>query len=462
MSKLFVYAILSSLFVLISCTNDTNPSQLDEGKEVAALIKLELPDMQLPAITKAAEGTNKENLIDDLYLYVFDQSNKLIDQVKATIPNNEALTKAVTANLNATKEPVTLIALANMDTNGLMPEFSKGTAKSEFLKSLVFDAQGQDEELRIPMWGECSLPNGIYTDDEPILISMTRALASVEVLVDTKLVINFDLDEVWLLGTYDKGYVTPIDNNGNLQKGKISIPADADGGEREIGSAYYKEGLSNTGVKFYVPESKLKKTLSNDNLPLRSLCVIIGGNTTIDGETQYSYYRLDLLLENTKDEELEITRNTRYIYKINAVHAFGTESPKAALDKSIPDNASRAIDATKVMVVGGEATEKECIEKGLNDITTDGTDYIAVNSSTLEAKYNSENKMYYAKIQIYTNYSGGWKMIDMPEGIIAQQKTGEAKVFYETFIWIEPKTTNPLFYIMAGGVWKTITITGVQ
>lgn len=407
--------------------------------------------MQLPTVTKAVSV--EEDQITKLWLYMFDESDKLIYQVSATVPVGVDVTKAVTANLKATKESVTLMALANVDSE----TFALQTSKADVLKAFEFDAPDNRASVSIPMWGEVELPNGLYTDDASIKIPMTRSMACVEVLVDEQLVINFDLEEVYLVGTYNKGFVAPINVDGLLQKNTISVPADATG-SRSLDVAYYKKGLTNLGAKFYVPESLLtSETLPNGEIR-RSLCMIIGGNTTIDGEDNFGYYRLDFLYQNTINEETSVKRNTRYVFKIDAVHEFGGEDVQTVFEKSIPDNASRISVSTEIMTVGETPTEDDCIEKGLNDITTDGVDYLAVNNSNLKAIKNIDG-MYYAKIQIFTNNSDGWKMIDMPEGIIAQQKSGAANVFYETFIWIKPEVTNPLFYIKAGGVWKTITIT---
>lgn len=445
--------IFTFLLLLASCSQEEIVKG-GEKEDVVAKIQLELPNMQLPTVTKAASA--EENQINDLWLYMFNQSGELIYQIRGTVAANGNATKAVTANLKATQESVTLMALANVSS--ITHEFTLGTSKADILKSLVFDAPSQAGTVSIPMWGEVDLPNGLYTDDAAVKIPMTRAMACVEVLVDPNLVINFELTDAYLVGTYDKGFVAPINANGILQKGTISIPADAKG-NRVLDDDYYKGNLDNTGTKYYVPESLLKSDKFTSGEIRRSLCLIVGGYTTIDGDRRKGYYRLDFLLQNTVNQDMSVERNIRYIFKIDAVHEYGVGSAQAALDKSIPDNASRISASTTIMVVGQTNTQEDCIEKGLNDITTDGVDYLAVNTSTPVAVYNNENKMYYAKIQIFTNYSGGWQMIDMPDGIIAQQKTGEPNVFYETFIWMDPSVSNPLFYIKAGGVWKTISIT---
>ena len=450
--------LFTFLFIFASCSQEDIVKGSND--DVVAKIQLELPSMQLPTVTKSASA--EENQINDLWLYMFNESGQLIYQVQGTVGAGDA-TKAVTANLKATQEAVTLMALANVSS--ITHEFAVNTSKADILKSLVFDVPSQEGNVFIPMWGEVSLPNGLYTDDAAIKIPMTRALACVEVLVDENLVINFEMTDAYLVGTYNKGFVAPIDANGNLQKGTMSIPAAATG-ERSLKEEFHKNGLTNAGTKFYVPESLLELSNSSEGEIYRSLCLIVGGYTTIDGIKRHGYYRLDFLLQNTVNKDMDIERNTRYIFKIDAVHEYGEESALKALMKSIPDNASHLTASTTIMVVGDktEINKEDCIEKGLNDITTDGMDYLAVNASTLTATATSyENRtMYYAKIQIFTNCKSGWKMIDMPAGIIAQQKEGEVGVFYETFIWIDPNivtSRNPLFYIKAGGVWKTITIT---
>lgn len=444
--------IFSFILLFASCSQEDLMKGNDN--DVVAKIRLELTDMQLPAVTKAV--STDENRINDLWLYMFNQSGELIYQVVGSVGTDGGTAKAVTANLKATQEPVTLMALANVSS--ITHEFALNTSKADVLKSLVFDVPSQEGSVSIPMWGEVDLPEGLYTDDTPIAIPMTRSLACVEVLVDTDLVINFDLEEVYLVGTYDKGFIAPIKSDGTLQKGTISIPSGAKG-ERVLSEAFHKQNLNNARAKFYVPESLLKTETFPSGEPSRSLCLIVGGYTTIDGVGKFGYYRLDFLLQNTENEDMNVKRNVRYIFKIDAVHEYGVGSAKSAFEKSIPDNASRISASTTVMIVGDTSSQGNCIEKGLNDITTDGVDYLAVNTSTPIASYNDENGMYYAKIQIFTNYQGGWQMIDMPEGIIAQQKRGDVNVFYETFIWIDDTVSFPaVFYIKAGGVWKTITI----
>ena len=447
--------ILTFLCLLVSCSQEDVVKGGND--DVVAKIRLELSDMQLPTATKAASA--EDNQIKDLWVYMFDQSGQLIYQVQGSVPVNGDATKAVTTNLKATHDPVTLMILANLPSS-LSYNFTLGTSKADILKGLEFNVPSQSGTVYIPMWGEVSLSNGLYTDDAPITIPMTRSMACVEVFVDEDLVINFNLEEAYLAGTYDKGFVAPIKEDGTLQKGTISIPAGATG-NRDLGTAFHKTGLDNKGTKFYIPESLLKTEKLENNEVHRSLCMVIRGKTTIDGVTKDGYYRLDFLLQNTVNEDMSLVRNTRYIFKIDAVHEYGLTSAKDVFDKSIPDNASRLSASTTIMTVGAEASQEGCIEKGLNDITTDGIDYLAVNTSALIATYNSNEGKYYAKIQIFTNYSGGWQMIDMPEGITAQQKTGAANVFYETFIWIKPGVQPPLFYIKAGGVWKTINITGL-
>ena len=389
-----------------------------------------MPGLNLPTKSVATED---ENRIDDLYVLMYDTNGFVAYAKASSIKGTGAagVTQKVTVNLPFVEQNVDLVLLANVGADGkeFVEEISYGTSKRDVYSSMTFecpDANGRTP--LIPMWGECSIAG--LSSSTTISATMLRAMAAVKLTI-TKDVLNFKLQKVSFYNVPSMGKLVPDAGawNGVDKVTEPSVPADAG---LDILSME-----TNSTVTFYVPEAEEGGSVSTNSY------LIIKGEYDGFGTC---YYRLDML--DDKGSPVSLLRNHIYAFTIAGVHAIGyTSASEAAANPA--SNRPQGDLPTTIEITDAAS--------GMNEATTDGKYYLAVNASSFTLPSSGSKAV---KLKVYTDVPGGWALVDLPEGVSASPSSGKANEVGFTWIWVDTEIVKSdiQFYVKAGSLWKIITI----
>lgn len=418
---IFVYA-------LVACTNEDQPSPvMPENAEVT--IDLQMPGLNLP--TKSA-ATDAENRINDLYVLMFtDGSLQTFAKASSVTDKGSSAKKTVKVNLPFVEKAVDLVFLANIGTEGeSFLNQNIGGEKDAVCSSMIFECPEQAGEVPpIPMYGECSVAE--LSSTTSISAVLLRSMAVVKLNM-TSSVLNFTLQEVSFHNASSIGKIVPnADALGINQVTKPSIPAGV--GENIL------EMETSTTATFYVPET------SEGASGATKAFLIIKGDYEGYG---VCYYRLDML--DTEGKPVSLLRNHKYTFTITGVHAIGSSSSSEAAANPASNGVQGVLPAT--IQITDEAS-------GMNEATTDGEHYLAVNASTFQLPAGSKTEKA-VLLKVYTDVPGGWALIDLPDGVSATPASGDPNQVGFTWLWVDTNVvrSSVRFYVKAGTLWKIITI----
>lgn len=420
---IFVYA-------LVACTNEDQPSPvMPENAEVT--IDLQMPGLNLP--TKSA-ATDAENRINDLYVLMFtDGSLQTFAKASSVTDNGSSAKKTVKVNLPFVEKAVDLVFLANIGTEGENFLNQKiGESKNAVCSSMTFECPEQAGEVpSIPMYGECSVAE--LSSTTSISAVLLRSMAVVKLNM-TNSVLNFTLQEVSFYNASSIGKIVPNADawDGINKVTKPSIPTSG------VGENMLEMETSSTAT-FYVPET------SEGTSGATKAFLIIKGDYEGYG---VCYYRLDML--DTEGKPVSLLRNHIYTFTISGVHAIGSSSSSEA-EANPASNGVQGVLPTTIQITD-EAF-------GMNEATTDGEHYLAVNASTFQLPEGSKTEKA-VLLKVYTDVPGGWALIDLPAGVSAIPAKGDSDKVGFTWVWVNTNVVrnSVRFYVKAGTLWKIITI----
>lgn len=380
-SKTFKYitALLLLLALIVipgACSNnDFVETTIIDGGTKDGYIKLEftLPDYGLPnpAATRAM-SPKAESAIDpeQLSVIVFDSNQKFLYQalvLPKSLQQNEADPKKATVTIKLAKTTednkiVNLVVIANhaVDVDNL----EKGvTLISDFVKGLDYSMlQGANSTGKwnasstnstvFPMYGKVNLKDGVTENMGSIDLPMFRALARLDIGVNFNIDASaesgpyteqaegleyFELIDVRVYHTHDKGYVTPLQEEFHLKPSVYPIER-----RKSDQPLHYELGTENRNAlvrEIYVPEAyaplnqSFEPTIPNDTIH----SIVIGGSFK-NGKT--SYYKLDFAQDGVdrKRTYMPILRNHRYLFNIMSVNSPGFDTPEEALKSTSTAN----------------------------------------------------------------------------------------------------------------------------
>ncbi|WP_455963500.1 hypothetical protein [Bacteroides bouchesdurhonensis] len=424
-----IHNILYSLLLIVGLTSCVTDSVLDncpnEGgnngtANAQVMLSLSIPNTQLPSNTRVAG----ESTINSLWILEFEK-NVLIEKVNITDKYNNANGDPFYATVKETEGEVSLSVVANQDVSTL----SIGELKKDILKSLTFT--NANSLNYIPMYGESevfvkfSRENSYNTN-----ISLTRALAKIEVQYSsTQTEEEFTFLGIEVLNSNANGY-TAI-NEIPTQTRVESIAVSPSGNQQLKTASVYIAETTNS------PDNKVQ--------------VLIHG---IYKGTD-CWYRLDMIKNEQQDEISKVTRNYRYIFKLQNVNFLGRTKELVKMDD--PDN--KPFNAHVMTLSADEAS--------ILDITTDDEWFLGVNSSTLQLEQNSTG-LCFTKFKILTNnFTQGWNIVDAPYGVSFNPGTiggtassDENRKVSTVWIYINRNiiTSGFKFYVTTGKIRKEITV----
>lgn len=380
-SKTFKY--ITSLLLLLAlivipgaCSNnDFVETPTIDGGAKDGYVKLEftLPDYGLPnpTITRAM-SPKAESAIDpeQLSVIVFDSNQKFLYQalvLPKSLQQNEADPKKATVTIKLAKTTednkiVNLVVVANHAVD--MDNLEQGvTLISDFVKGLDYsmlqDANSTGKwnasstNSRVfPMYGKVNLKDGVTENMGSIELPMFRALARLDIGVNFNIDASaesgpyteqaegleyFELIDVRVYHTHDKGYVTPLQEEFHLKPSVYPIER-----RKSDQPLHYELGTENRNAlvrEIYVPEAyaplnqSFEPTTPNDTIH----SIVIGGSFK-NGKT--SYYKLDFAQDGVdrKRTYMPILRNHRYLFNIMSVNSPGFDTPEEALKSTSTAN----------------------------------------------------------------------------------------------------------------------------
>ena len=348
---LFLFVGISILFS--SCIREDIISDYGNySRDGYMKIYLNTPDVRTPYHGQRAMGTHAERTIDQnlLSILVFkcdDDTETFYYQapISGSIiyeEGNKAVVTVKLAKSASDNDLYKIIIVANHDISGINM-IKDVTTKTEILEQLTYSVSGKwnadtDNYSLFPMWGE-TMPMLISENTYSPTINLYRALARIDVglnfgISDGKLtehafgIGNFQLKEINVYRTYNKGHVAPL--NGNFTT-TPSIPFDATRNGATYSLNYTIEnatGADSFVREIYVPEADLPNSPTNDNVH----CIVVGGY--YNNSSVVSYYRLDFATETALGARnyLPILRNHRYAFNIIQVRGAGATSAQKALE----------------------------------------------------------------------------------------------------------------------------------
>lgn len=422
--------LLTFVLALVACTNEDQPSPvLPEKAQVT--INLQMPGLSLP--TKSA-ATADENRINDLYVLMFTSEGYQTSAKASSVTDKDEIgaEKTVAVNLPFVEQQVDLVFLANIGEEGkdLLDRAEIGVSKEAFLSSMIFTCPESASSVPlIPMWGECTVAE--VSSSASISVTMLRSMAAVKLNI-TDEVLNFTLEEVSFHNASSIGKIVP---NADVWNGvnKVTGPSIPDG----VGHNLLQVETNSTAT-FYVPET------SENGTGATNAYLIIKGSYEGFGTC---YYRLDML--DRDGDPVSLLRNHIYTFTISGVRSIGyTSSSEAAANPA--SNGEQGNLPTTIQITDAAS--------GMNEATTDGEHYLAVNASTFQLPTSGSKAVL---LKVYTDVPGGWALIDLPAGVSASPSSGEADKVGFTWVWVDTNSVSGRsikFYVKAGTLWKIITI----
>ncbi|WP_368123059.1 FimB/Mfa2 family fimbrial subunit [Bacteroides thetaiotaomicron] len=321
-SKLTYYLLAILCMMATSCVSDGVMGECpDSNKNLEmvtdARVKLVLNFAINSSVTRAGEtdgntteGEMNERKIKDVHIYAF-QENKFKEKVQyvSIFGTDGESTRTIQGRLSESylnNKAVKFIVVVNGESKGVTaPTLIKDLSTPDNLyNQLVFDYPATDNwSSYIPMSGECEISPLQEGDYNTAKLSLTRAIAKVNVTVNEGHGLdNFRITEIKLCNYNTKGYCTSSKiNEPNIPNGtpqsKSSISSGTLTGTE--GNAYENH--------FYIPEHK-NIGVSNEKQVYLEIEAIV--------KNQSKSYKLTFTHDNKTHDVL---RNYMYVFNIQSV-----------------------------------------------------------------------------------------------------------------------------------------------
>jgi hypothetical protein len=257
--------------------------------------------------------TNEEVLIEEVSVLVFSGGNFLYYENGTDISSGENASTNFKVDLRETDKAVTLIIIANANTEIQKSGIVLGDTESSVKSKLSAGYAGACVSP-FPMYGVMTLPSVTSsTVSSGGSVTLKRAIASAEITV-AEGVSNFKLETLQIFRVNSLIQIIP-------NEASPSVPS----GASPITSGIYNvaEGNHSSG-QLYFPESMSPTEAVN------ATCIIAGGTyTDTDNTTSTQYYRIDFNT-GTNSSIGEIRRNTKYIFNVTKVAQKGASTAKEA------------------------------------------------------------------------------------------------------------------------------------
>lgn len=356
--------LLALTGILSSCITDRNEDMPDgniTGEETSVRVSLQMP---AAAPNTYAISDIDENAVKTVDVFAFKAvatdaqhpsgwayAYKVKGSAIADATTNDAIKskKQFTVMLIKNRDPQRFVVLANVrDEVDALGDIAVGADKDALLARLQAsnvsnwnanndDSKPQDDPNRFrnfPMWGEvtATLIDGVT---EITGVGMLRNIARLDVVLGDDVIAanNFQLNELYIYNSKNKGYIVPAPANISSTKATAAtVPADA---------TDYAAWNNATPLKYTIPAAMKTafertaylfeaKAVAQDKAS-NATCIVVGG--TYGTDTKISYYRLDFLLADGKTYK-DVLRNHQYRANIIKVEGRGYPTPEDAFNSA--------------------------------------------------------------------------------------------------------------------------------
>lgn len=401
------------MLLLSGCVND-DFRETDGGSNGDGMgdfvLSIQMPSAE-PATYAITEGASDDYAVDEVDLLLFKDDKFVASYYCANIlPGDSDNVKLVKARL-----PIgiyKIVLLANSHDKLLANPITADAPFTSAFDNLKFEDANYGTKWNadptsltyrsFPMWGisttDINIASGNTNTAE---VDLVRMLAKVNISVpyeESGGTPDFELTSVHVYNYNKSGRLVP--DAAKFAADKATEIASAEGSEDhptplEYGSAFIQQNT--TDKNFHcTDEIFLFESSAKSNSPWNwsaNTCVVIGGKY----KGELGYYRLDFIKEGDT-ENLEILRNHRYIFQVQAIKTQGYPDPEEAL-KNKPDNIQY-----KVL---------NWNDGGIGDIIHNNSHYITFDPGR-ELTFGKEGGT--KTINIKTNYPDGWQVSGISAG----------------------------------------------
>ena len=304
-------------FILNACTKESLSGTTDTLRETPITFGLKMPHTT-PATTRTTDVA-KDVKLNEINLLVFDSKSKnFLYGRKGIKPYTTTGNSAeFTAKLLMTNTAVTIHLLAN-PTAEADPASFIGKTESDLNAIITSLELNAATTTALPMHGTLELPKIDLTTNVEEAVSLTRAVARVDVLVH-EAVTNFTLQKITAYYTPDRGYW--VDR-------KTTHPTIPTIGVNLITPASpVVTDLKAIENQLFIYEKPYSNTLGEG-----TRIVVQGKYTDKDNVITTSYYPIDFTKTETNGTvtPLDVLRNDLYRFIINSVSGLGYATEEEA------------------------------------------------------------------------------------------------------------------------------------
>lgn len=316
--------------VLFSCVKDIDDYNFVPVDEATVTLTITAPGATLPR--NATRSLNvSEHEISDIRILVFtDESGEyrfkyMVEGEHIQPDGNNPLKTNFTAKLKTSDDPIKLVLVANSKESFEIYTPAVNATEDVVRKNIVkkFDA---DSFKNIPMFGSIILPSLDAKEINKEEITMLRAVARVDVVVDLDMDYSnpFIIEEAFIYRANDNIQTVPditaLTSSETLRVNSPSVPSNA------VKHSSYSKRVENPFDEFieklYLPESSHYIDLEDQHK--QSTCVVVGGY--YNGSGTLSYYRIDFNSGLEGHPLGQVLRNHRYEFTVKQVNGSGWDT----------------------------------------------------------------------------------------------------------------------------------------
>jgi hypothetical protein len=410
------------------------------GNEV--VLSLRLPGAK-EVITRLT--SLEEDMMKEVDVLVFNHNDEYLYSTSGYDLNEEE--NSFTVRLRHTEEDasVDLWVIANAHSVVNDNKIAMVGQSKEDIRLLLLAGESSTV-TPIPMWGTKEdvtiSKNGHISNLDPV--NMIRMVAKINVQMSDELKSknNFQLRSVHFCNRNTTGCIVPDATNGNWTDAspQATAPSLPSASYKATTAHSYNVSSPYTGIidQIYTFETAAGEGYGGADYESEP-CLIIGGKYKASDDVRplddipETYYRVDFFLE---ENYLPILRNHRYTVTLEKVGGPGF---------SLIGDALNAPPMNAVL----EWTNDDYL-----DVTSDGTNYLAVSRNTIEIPDRMD-------IDVLTNCEGGWEIDEKSGDFYLSRSTGEkgAKVTVTaTALYANENREVGYFYIVAGRLRRKIIV----
>jgi hypothetical protein len=369
----------------------------DGGKvdDAEVVLTLRLPG-DFPTGGTRALSVDDEGVVGSVRVLVFDEHDKLVDMVRATLRGRNSFSVAMPPLVEGVRVKLVLLANAEAIIAGSVG-LDAGAFPSDDYATLMPMITGEvtgpmlTATDRIPLWGESGyieIVSGVQRQE----VSLMRAVARIDVGVgrytkqaDGTFVWNgltaatgdplareipFEMSSVYIVRPNDHFSVAPVPVNvdfsgptavmPSVPAGAAAFDTFADAAAQEV-FRYDAGALNYITREIYVPEADIRT--GGKNRHRDRMAIVVGGRFADDPDE--SYYRVDV---GAGDVLEDVLRNHLYTFSIANVTGSGYPTVEAAYNSQSMNMTVDVLDWDQAII---------------NNIWFEGSNYFAMNTQTI-------------------------------------------------------------------------------